>query len=265
MKSHILHHDETPEPASFRLALQRELARRCAANARYSLRAFAKYLGVDHSTLSQLLRGKRQFNEQTIRKFGVRLGYDEATIDTWQHREALNQSKAAIPQEIKQLSEDMALLMTDMNHYALLELTRVEGFQADSRWIARMLGITVDEVNIVVQCLLRLGMLEMASPTRWVDQLGDAMSSLHAFNQASMAHYLEQVHRLTMRSLNATSASRSMIRATTLAVSSQRIPLALDMLAQFCQQFAQTLTAADEQDAVYQFHLSFVPVFPLSE
>ncbi|HLN29547.1 MAG TPA: hypothetical protein VK395_17495 [Gemmataceae bacterium] len=46
--------------STFRLYLQAELGRRCAGNAQYSLRAFAKFLAIDHATLSQLLRGKRR-------------------------------------------------------------------------------------------------------------------------------------------------------------------------------------------------------------
>jgi len=41
----------TPTPeTSFRLYLQSELARRCARNSQYSLRAFALHLDLDHST-----------------------------------------------------------------------------------------------------------------------------------------------------------------------------------------------------------------------
>ena len=42
-------------------------------------------------------------------------------------------------------------------HQAILELTQVKGFQIDSRWIARRPGISVDEVNVALQRLLRLG------------------------------------------------------------------------------------------------------------
>ena len=52
---------------SFRERLQRELAQRCARNPRYSLRGFANFLGVDHATLSQLLRGKRAVTPASIR------------------------------------------------------------------------------------------------------------------------------------------------------------------------------------------------------
>jgi transcriptional regulator with XRE-family HTH domain len=47
-------------PVTFRTVLQTERERRRAVNPRYSLRSFARDLSVDHSTLSQILRGKRR-------------------------------------------------------------------------------------------------------------------------------------------------------------------------------------------------------------
>ncbi len=46
--------------------LQDEFERRRARNARYSLRAFARALEIDHSTLSKKVRGKRAVPDRTL-------------------------------------------------------------------------------------------------------------------------------------------------------------------------------------------------------
>src|SRR3954468_2065908 len=71
------------QPESFRERLQRELAERCARNPRYSLRGFANFLGVDHATLSQILRGKRATTPATIKRLGVRIGLDAAELERY--------------------------------------------------------------------------------------------------------------------------------------------------------------------------------------
>ena len=80
-------HPASPS-SSFRLRLQSELATRCATNTQYSLRSFALHLDVDHSTLSQLLRGKRKLTEATIQKLGsaLKLGPDEMDSYLAHHR-----------------------------------------------------------------------------------------------------------------------------------------------------------------------------------
>jgi plasmid maintenance system antidote protein VapI len=63
------------------LSLPSELARRCVANPQYSLRSFALHLGINHSTLSQLLRGKRPLTARAIEKLGQRLGLGQDEVN----------------------------------------------------------------------------------------------------------------------------------------------------------------------------------------
>src|SRR6059058_5634294 len=66
----------------FRERLEQELKNRRAKNARYSLRAFAAFLGTDHSTLSQILRGTRRAPVGSIRLWARKLGMtpEEAAV-----------------------------------------------------------------------------------------------------------------------------------------------------------------------------------------
>jgi transcriptional regulator with XRE-family HTH domain len=125
---------------TFRRLLQDEFARRQTANRRYSLRAFARHLAVDHSTLSQLLRGKRRPTGRIVRAFGARLRLAPAAI---------------------------AELCAQENESAVLSTLERPTFRADSRWIASMIGIPLDEVNVTLQRLLRKRIVTMAARARW--------------------------------------------------------------------------------------------------
>src|SRR5689334_7684944 len=100
MKAHVLTGD-APASHRFRRVLQEELALRCARNPRYSLRAFARYLKLDHSTLSQLLRGRRRFTARTVERIGARLSLTPTVIsqfvelertspESWRHASFAN-------------------------------------------------------------------------------------------------------------------------------------------------------------------------------
>jgi hypothetical protein len=139
---------------SFRIHLQETLAERCASNPRYSLRAFARYLSIDHSTLSQLLRGTRCFSASTIKALGTRLGLEGAVIDAFIERERQYPSNhSATEIETQQ---------------AILELVTLESFRADVGWMARVLGTTADAVNVAVTQLLAMGVLKMEDHNRWI-------------------------------------------------------------------------------------------------
>jgi len=110
-----------PLPAGQRLCslLQTEFARRRRTNPRYSLRAFARSIGLDHSTVSQLMRGKRPVTGKSVRSIAGSLRWNGGSV--------LKVAGSA-----------------------------AKGF--DSRLIAKSLGLTVDEVNIALTdlCLFRL-------------------------------------------------------------------------------------------------------------
>src|ERR1700687_2054339 len=107
-------------PVTFRSVLQREWERRRARNPRYSLRAFGRLLGTDHATLSQILRGRRALTGRTVQRFATRIGLDGA------------------------------LYRIDAELIARIRRAR---FGPDSRHIAARIGVSIDDVNIVLQRL----------------------------------------------------------------------------------------------------------------
>jgi transcriptional regulator with XRE-family HTH domain len=125
---------------TFRHVLQGEFDRRCAANTRYSLRAFARSLGVDHSTLSQILRGKRRITARNVRALGRRMRLGSA---------------------------DIAELCAAEHEAAVLAAIERPGFRADSRWVSAVAGIPLDEVNVALQRLLRKRMMTMSGRNVW--------------------------------------------------------------------------------------------------
>jgi transcriptional regulator with XRE-family HTH domain len=114
---------------SFRLFLQSELARRCARNAQYSLRAFALHLGVDHSTLSQWLRGRRPITTRSIETIGAKLNLSTDAVQQYIEHSGRDDGPA-MPADI--LTGDTISVIVDWYHFAILELTRLDEFRCDS-------------------------------------------------------------------------------------------------------------------------------------
>lgn len=104
-----------------RSILQSELARRKKVNRSYSLRAFARSVEVEHSTLSQLLRGKRAMTWKSIQTI--------ASTMRWTGSSVLNAAG--------------------------------EGKKFDSRRISRRLGVSVDDVNMALTDLCLFGLIEL--------------------------------------------------------------------------------------------------------
>ncbi len=117
-----------------------EFEQRRRRNARYSLRAFARDLGTDHATLSQLLRGRRILSPRLVRQFGRRLHLSEA---------------------------DIADACEEHHADAILRLARLAAFKPESRWIATRTGLPLDAVNAALARLLHQRRLVMHAADRW--------------------------------------------------------------------------------------------------
>ena len=125
---------------NFRQALQDEFGQRQRRNPRYSLRAFARDLGTDHSALSQILRGRRPLSPRMIRRFGARLRLSPAVVAD-------------------------ACIQHDAD--AILRLAQSPGFCTHSRWIAARTNLPLDAVNAALHRLLYHGRLVMKSAHKW--------------------------------------------------------------------------------------------------
>ena len=125
----------------FRDVIACEFERRRRLNARYSLRGFARALGVHHATLSRLLRQHGRIHSRTMAVLGPRLGLSCQQLQTL----AGNEDVAAVRQAIQR-----------------------PAFRPDSRRLASLSGISIDRVNIALESLLRSGQLRMIAADRWV-------------------------------------------------------------------------------------------------
>lgn len=194
---------ETLASLSFKAYLQSQLARRCSTNSQYSLRSFAMQLEIDHSTLSQLLRGKRRLTERMIRRLSVRLPLSRAEIDAFVGFERLQEpAQPSGIGETQRLLRDTLSLISNPHHLNILELVHLEEFRPDARWIARLLDITTDEVNIALSRLLRLGLLEMSTPTRWTDKSAGSVTRLSEFITEAIKNLSKRLQGMSVASVS---------------------------------------------------------------
>jgi len=247
-----------PPRRRFRDFLREEVARRCARNPRYSLRAFARALGVDHSTLSKLMRGRRALTARAIERLGAKLRLPDDAIAAFVAAER-EPAESWTAREVRQLTNEAATLLAEWHHFAILELTRLEGFRPDVRWIGRVLGIAPDEVNVAVQRLLRLGLLVMRERGRWEDAAGDTVTRIDDFPARTIGALAERVRRLA----DAARGAPIHYSATTLAVAADRSQLAVERLERFRREIVTFLEQEGEpRDQVVRLELA---LFPLSE
>jgi uncharacterized protein (TIGR02147 family) len=166
---------------AFRSVLRAELLQRCRVNPSYSLRAFARSLSCDASSLSKILHGKRPLGPRTIQRFGKTLGLGESAIGQYIYEEKVKGagSYLSVPKEreFHQLSLDTFEIVSDWHHYAILELLHVRRFRPNVGWIARSLGLGARDVELAVSRLKRVGLLKITDKGKWIELNGDRLTT----------------------------------------------------------------------------------------
>ena len=257
------------EIQDFRLYLQAELLRRCRANRNYSLRAFARHLEIEPSALSKILSGKRGISKAMLFRLGSKLGVDQARIQEFEEKIKMSRANQADKDsagvEFKQLTFDTFELISNWYYYGILELTSVEGFNPDPKWIAKAVGISVPEVTIAIERLQRLGLLEIDDKGQFWDRSGNVTTLGSNFSVVALRNLQRQVLEMALTALDEVPIDRRDQTSVTMAINSSLLPEAKERIKAFRRDLAVFLQDASKgnRDEVYQLGISLYPVSQL--
>lgn len=242
----------------FRCFLQGELDRRIKKNAKYSLRSFARFIGISHTSLSCVLRGQRPISPKTITKVAIALGVDPKNLNVTESH------STSVSQSLEKVTVDNYHLIADWYHDAILELVLIKDFKEDPNWIATKLGINRTEAKVALERLFEMNLIERTED-------GFKLSSHSTTNvhqpQTTGARKKNQLQILDLskEAIQNTSFNLRDHSSITMAINSKDIPIAKEMIKNFRRQLMDTLQSNSELDQVYQLHIGFFPLTKVSE
>lgn len=238
---------EQDQYLEFRLWLQDEFSKRCRTNSNYSLRAFAKQLDFDSSTLSQILSGKRIVSERIVKRIYHRIG---------KAPQADNSKKDSMKYML--LSMDAFTVISDWYHYAIMDLTQIKGFKSEPQWIAAKLDISPLEAKLAIERLLRLGMLAEKYGKL---KLAVQNNTNYIEGQSSSAHkeYQRQIITKALHAIDNCPSDKKDITSMTIAANSKKIIESKEKIKKFRRELCLFLEDG-VKDSVYHLGVQLYPV-----
>ena len=128
--------------------IQNDFLSKKRKNPSYSLRAYARFLEIDHSSLSSILRGKRKLPLMYLSTFFVKLRLSPI------EKKIFEESVKNNPTSLKELSKKKVLdfekvisdethyrIIAEWEHYAILTLIQSETHESKISWFAKRLAI----------------------------------------------------------------------------------------------------------------------------
>ncbi|MDH4469339.1 MAG: TIGR02147 family protein [Bacteriovoracaceae bacterium] len=239
---------------NFRLFLQNQFLERCRRNPKYSLRAFAKFLEVDASTLSQILREKRSLSITLQRSFAQRLGVDPKEVEN------LPTTKTKKEKNVRELALDAFQVIADWYHYAIFELITVKGFKNDSKWIAKTLSISSTEVSIALERLVRLDLIKIDSSGKLTQGTPLVTTTGNPYTATAFRKLQHQVLGKASAALEEIPMELRDQSSMTFAINTKQLNEAKKRIKNFRRGLCDYLQKTKDRDAVYQLGISFYPV-----
>jgi uncharacterized protein (TIGR02147 family) len=231
-----------------------------AKNAAYSLRSYARKLGISPSALSEMMTGKRGISSKTAQKIFDRLNLSPSERESLQKLERSKKALVGEKAKFLQVEMDQYHMISEWYYFAILSLAETVDFKEDHLWIAKRLNIRTSEVKTA---LLRLERLKLLGR----NQNGVLVPTGASFKTTSdMAHAaLRKSHAdnldLAKNSLERDSIELRDMSSMTMAIDPALLPEAKILIQDFRRKLTQFLESQTKQE-VYKLNIQ---LFPLTE
>lgn len=235
--------------------IETEFSRRLKRNRRYSLRAFARSLGVSHTLLSFVLSGKRKASPALLAALENACELAPTSLAAHSKRAIA----AASEREFQKITLDAFSFISEWYHYAILSLTELPDFKMQASWISKELGISRAEAKLGLERLKRLKLIEFDG-RRW-KQMGKPLKVENTVSTNATRQFHRQMLERAQEALDGLPMSVRDFSSITLAMDPKSLPFALLRIRRFRRQLCRELERMGTPKAVYQLG---VQIFPLS-
>lgn len=236
-----------------KLVLLEELAQAQAKNPAYSMRAFAKRIGVSQAAISQILADKRPLTQKTAEK--ILRGLDKSP------QELIEATTGEIDETFtfKSVDLDSFHLISEWYHFAILSLAETEKFDSRPQAIAKRLGLTLNVTNEAIALLLRLDMLNRDPKTKKLTPTGEQFEAISPVANSGLKKASRQDLDLAQMAFDNTEYYERDFTAMTLCFDPTRMEEARKMIRNFRRTFCRVMESKNKKE-VYRLNIQLFPL-----
>jgi uncharacterized protein (TIGR02147 family) len=238
--------------------LKTEFAARSQRNPSYSIRAFAKYLGISHTGLSLIMSGKRPLSQKASVQIAERLNLDPSRAKIL--RGPVTGTKAVRKKETghKLIDLETFAFISDWLHYAILSLIDIDPRNLDSKFCAKRLGVSEAYAKITIERLKKLGMIQEDDGV--FSATGKPIRIDNHLTTAAAKKFQQQLLEKALDSLDTSSFDEHDFSSMTMAIDPELIPYAREKIRAFRRQLCADLESKGVQKEVYNLTVQIYPV-----
>lgn len=231
--------------------LNTEFDKRRKKNPAYSLRAFARDLGISKTSLGDVINGQRKLSQQNIKILADSLGLSEAEMNALK----ADLLTSGIPRDV--IEGDDLSLIEDWHYLAILNLARIKGALFSAEWVGERLGIPVNTASTALRELSERNLIEdcegiLVRKSKLLTTSTDIPSS------SIMEHHRQSIDK-ALSALEEVEVELRDFTAVTYAINLKNLKEAKELILNFHRKLGKVLETEDAQE-VYRLNIQFFPL-----
>ncbi|AFY01090.1 TIGR02147 family protein [Bdellovibrio bacteriovorus] len=238
-----------------------------AGDRHFSQRAYARYIGIDDSRLSKILRGKRPIHPELVEAIGRKIQLSDQAIEAFKkaelqkYRRHTRRAKNNMV-KLQKIPLETFKIISDPQHYHILELLKLKSFQPDVQWVAVVMGIPVSQAQECIDRLQAVGLLRIENDGTWIDISDGFTTDILSDVAASEAHrrFQKAVLLRSVQALQDLSLGHRDQSSILVATDSRKLHEAKQMIKAFRRKLGLFLSESETKDQVFQLSLSLYPL-----
>lgn len=243
-------------------ALLSDYDSRRSRNVSFSLRAYARFLGIQPSGLSDILNGKRKVSRKMGAKIIARLPIQPhiATEISRSLKGKYDRAETDPKRKFVVLERSTFEVMSNWYYMATLTLSELDGFEGTSSWIAKRLGIPRKKADGALKQLTALGLLTWDQRKKKLvathKNLATTTDIPHLALQRSHQEHLE----LASSGLHEIPVENRDFSWINMATDPSLIPEAKMRIRKFRRELCGFLERSQKKTAVFRLGIQFFPL-----
>lgn len=243
--------------------LEQELGKRQKNNPHYSLRSFARDLGLHPATLSMVLNRKRQLPKKDLAQTLKALSLSPLQESLFKESYYKNKTKLddiqIDPEFLKRtlLDESYYRIIAHWEYYAIITLLEIPKKSQTPEMIASELGINLKRVQLILKELEKANLIAQ-SEDGFVLSSGKLRTTEDISSRA-----LKESHKETLdmakQKIEEVEVELRDYSSMTIAINPQKLPEAKTIIREFRQKIGSLLRDGDKQE-VYQLAIQLFPL-----
>lgn len=257
--------------------LKKELDSRLKKNPRYSLRAFARFLEMAPSKLSEIINGKAGLSLKSAQKIAYKLNLSEDEKNTFCDSAELQFARKAIDREkaryrltrksasvkYQKVSLDTFESIYEWYCFAILELVETTQFKNDSTWIAKQLGITNAESTSALERLKKAGLLVEENGSLKTDF--SMRTTTTNIPSEAIRKFHHQILQKAVKNLKAENIDNRDYSTALISIDKSQLKMVKNRILKFRKSLLRELSKSTPKDEVFCLSIQFFSILEIED